>query len=90
MGRREFPKEILATIASFALMDSLFAYNAIGKGVKPLTDHWTLQLNECCADLKTNSITAIQWQKKIDELDTKIELAGIFKFMDFDNLIRYP
>ncbi|MEA1784884.1 hypothetical protein U1E44_02165 [Arenibacter sp. GZD96] len=93
MDRREFTKGILATVTSFALMDSLFAFNAIGKDIKPITDHWAIQLNEYCADLKTNSISTIQWQKKIEELYAKVELQDILKFIDFDNLIKgfdYP
>ncbi|WP_296702284.1 hypothetical protein [Algoriphagus sp.] len=93
MERREFTKGILATVTSFALMDSLFAYNAIGKNIKPLTDHWAIQLNEFCSDLKTDSISTIQWQQKIVELYSKIELEEILKFIDFENLLKgfeYP
>jgi hypothetical protein len=42
MERREFAKGILATVTSFALMDSLFAFNAIRKNVKPITEHWAI------------------------------------------------
>jgi len=34
MERREFNKGLLATIASFALIDSLFAYNAIRNNIE--------------------------------------------------------
>ena len=52
MDRRKFTKSMLATVASFKLMDSFFAFNAIGKHIKPITDHWAIQLNEYCLDLK--------------------------------------
>ncbi len=93
MDRREFTKGILTTVTSFALIDSLFAFNAIGKDIKPITDHWAIKLNEYCSDLETDSITTIQWQQKIEELYAKIELEEIIKFIDFDNLIKgfeYP
>lgn len=88
MERRAFTKGILATVTSFALMDSLFAFNAIGKNIKPITDHWAIKLNEYCSDLKTNSITVIQWQQSIEELYAKVELEEILKFIDFDNLVK--
>jgi len=88
MHRREFTKGILATVTSFALMDSLFAFNAIGKDIKPITDHWAIKLNEYCSDLKTDSITTIQWQKQIEELYDKVEFQEIKKYIDFDNLIK--
>jgi hypothetical protein len=93
MNRGEFTKGILASVTSFALLDALFAFNAIGKSIKPITDHWAIKLNEYCSDLKTDSITTIQWQQRIEELYTKIELEEILKFIDFDNLIKgfeYP
>ncbi len=93
MDRREFTKGLLATVSSFALMNSLFAFNAIGKNIKPITDHWAIKLNEFCSDLRTDSITTLQWQQKIEELYAKIELEEILKFIDFENLIKgfeYP
>lgn len=93
MDRREFTKDIIAAVTSFALMDSLFAFGAIGKKIKPIADHWAINLNGFCSDLKANSITAIQWQQKIEELYAKVELEEILKFIDFDNLIKgfqYP
>ena len=93
MDRREFAKGFLSTVTSFALMDALFTFNAIGKNIKPITDHWAVSLNEFCADLKTGSISVIQWQEKIEELYSKIAPEEILKFIDFNNLIKglqYP
>lgn len=93
MDRREFTKGILTTVTSFALMDSLFAFNAIGKDIKPITDHWAIKLNEYCSDLKADSISTMQWQKLIEELYAKVELEEILKFIDFPNLVKgfeYP
>lgn len=93
MDRREFNKELLATVTTFALFDSFFAYNAFGNSIKPITDHWAIRLNEFCSDLKTASITTTQWQVHISELYDKIELTEIMKFIDFANLIKgfqYP
>ena len=88
MNRREFTKGMIATVTSFALMDSLMAFNAINWKVKPITDHWALQLNEFCSDLKTNSLTTLQWQQKIAELYAKIDLDELLQFIDFDSLVK--
>jgi thiol-disulfide isomerase/thioredoxin len=93
VDRRTFSKEILNTVTSFALIDSLLAFNAVGKNLKPITDLWAKQLNEYCSDLKSEAITTIQWQKKVEELYTQVELKEILKFIDFENLrkgIEYP
>ena len=93
MERREFTKGIFSTVTSFALIDSLFAFNAIGKKIKPITEYWAIQLNDFCSDLKADSITALQWQQKIEELYAKVELKEIIKFIEFENLTKgfqYP
>lgn len=93
MERRAFTKGVLATVASFALMDSLFSCNGVEKKTKPLFVHWAIKLNEYCADLKTNTLTPLQWQEKIEELYNQIELTEILQFIDFERLIKgfeYP
>ena len=93
MNRRIFNKKILETVASFALIDTLFAYDAIGKPIKPITDHWALQLHEFCADLGVAAISPLQWQQKIEELYAKVELSELLEFINFHNLIKgfkYP
>ena len=93
MNRRDFNKGLLITVANFALIDSLFAYNAFGNNIKPIANHWAIRLNEFCSDLRTESITAAQWQEHVSELYKEIELNEILKFIDFKNLIKgfqYP
>lgn len=46
MDRREFAKGILATVTSLALMDSVFAFNAIAKNIKPIYDTHNLDTYE--------------------------------------------
>jgi hypothetical protein len=88
MNRREFSKGFLATVANFALIDSLFASNAFGNNIKSITNHWAIKLNEFCSDLRTETITTIQWQQQISELYKEIDLCEILKFIDFENLIK--
>jgi len=93
MNRREFTKGMFASVVSFALMDSLFTFNAIGKNIKPITDHWAVKLNEYCSDLKIESISVGQWQSKVEELYAQVELHEILSYIDFNNLIKgfeYP
>lgn len=93
MNRREFTKGILATVTSFALMDSLFAFDAFASPVKPIADHWALSLQEYCSDLKKQSISPIEWQERVESLFDRIELEELLKFIDFKNLqkgFQYP
>lgn len=93
MNRREFANGILGTVVSYSLIDSLFASNAFAKSIHPITKHWAVNLHEFCDDLKTNSISTIEWQSHIDALYKQIELSELLQFINFENLVKgfnYP
>ncbi|HEX9945561.1 MAG TPA: hypothetical protein VGG03_26405 [Thermoanaerobaculia bacterium] len=93
MNRREFAKALLGTIASYSLLETLFATDAFSAAVRPLTDRWVKSLNEMSLDLKTGRIAPAMWQAKIKELFDQIELAELLGFIEFDKLIQgfeYP
>lgn len=93
MDRRDFTKGLLASVASFALMDSLFAAEAFTSPIKPITDHWAIQLNEYCADLKKNTITPSEWQIQLESLYKQVNLEELLTFINFDHLKKdfaYP
>ncbi|MEZ4792821.1 MAG: hypothetical protein R2783_04980 [Gelidibacter sp.] len=86
MERRKFTKGLLASVTSFALMDSLFAYHAFSNPIKSIAEHWAINLNNYCLDLRKEAITPIEWQNHIDQLYNKIDLQDVLKFIDFKNL----
>ena len=93
MKRRLFTKQILATLSSYALINSLFATNAFDSAICPIADHWAIRLNEYCADLKKQSLSPVEWQEKIEELYNQIELSDLLKFINFEQLrkgFQYP
>ena len=88
MDRRVFMKQMLTSVTSFALMDALFAYNAINPKIKPIIDHWALRLHEYCLDLDKQQLTPEQWQQKIEELFNRIPLQELLEFISFQKLIK--
>lgn len=93
MNSRAITKGILVAATSFALIDSLFAYQAFSAAVKPIVAHWAIELNQYCMDLKKQSITPKEWQVLVEKLFDKIELQELLRFIDFHNLqkgFQYP
>ncbi|MEZ4797562.1 MAG: hypothetical protein R2785_10380 [Flavobacteriaceae bacterium] len=93
MKRRDFTKGLLATVTSYALIESLFATNAIANKINPLTKHWVILLNEYCSDLKKQAISPLEWQKLIESLYKTIDLKELLKFIDLKKLqkgFQYP
>ncbi|MFY0674791.1 MAG: hypothetical protein JXQ87_15440 [Bacteroidia bacterium] len=80
-------------MASYAFLTSLFKTNAWGNSIKPIAEHWAIQLNEYCSDLRKESISQEEWQIQIQRLYSNLEVSEILKFIDFDNLTKgfeYP
>ncbi|WP_339336226.1 MULTISPECIES: hypothetical protein [unclassified Croceitalea] len=88
MKRRTFSKKLMASIMSFALLESIFKTEATGKTISPLVKHWAILLNEYCNDLKTETITQVEWQFLVSELFRSIELEEILKFIDTEKLFK--
>lgn len=92
-NRREFLKQSLGTVLTFALLDSLFASNAFQPAVRPIAAQWVKELNEICQDLKLQRLSQGLWQTQVEQLFQKIELAELLQFIDFERLIKglqYP
>ena len=86
--RRQFGKQLVGLITTYALLESLCLTDAFGKPIKPITDHWAKQLNELCLDLKKSSLSQIEWQDQIESLLSTVEMNDVLKFIDFEKLTK--
>ena len=93
MTRREFSKDLLATLTGVAFLDTLFQQQLFAHSVKPIAAHWLKELHTVCSDLKTNAISPKEWQHKIDAFYRKLPLEDLLKVIDFEKAIEkftYP
>jgi hypothetical protein len=88
MDRRYFSKQLLKSITSFALLDTLLSCNAVTTAAKPITDHWAKRLHEYCFDLKKQTLTVTEWQTNVETLFNEIELKDLLSFIDFAHLTK--
>lgn len=71
----------------------LITRDLLAGSIKEKTDHWAIQLNDMCRDLKKQAIRPSVWQTRIEALLGTVEQADLVKFIDFDKLTRafqYP
>ena len=93
MKRREFSKNALLTLTGIAFLETLYSQHLFTNSMKPIADHWLKELHTMCLDLKTNSISPLEWQQKIDEFHNKLPLEDLIKVIDFERSIEqfeYP
>jgi hypothetical protein len=91
--RRQFNKQALTAITSFALVESLFAFNAFSPVIGTEMALWLKRLNTYCRDLKKESLTGEEWQELVGGLFDQVSLTALLQFIDFDHLIKgfkYP
>lgn len=84
---------MLTTLTGIALLDNLFQQQLFARSVKPVADAWLKELHIMCRDLKTNSITPLEWQHKINEFHSRLPLEDLVKLIDFEKAVagfKYP
>lgn len=93
MNRREFIKKSLGTLISVSLLETLITRDLLAGSIREKTDHWAIQLNDMCRDLKTQAIRPAVWQAQVEALMGAVDQADLVKFINFDKLMQgfqYP
>lgn len=86
LSRRAFTQDLLGSLLTFSLLDTLFCRNAFADEVQPLAAAWLTKLDAMGRDLKGAKLSALDWQKQVEELLGQVELPDLLKFIDFDKL----
>ena len=89
LSRRTFTQGLLGTLAAYGLIETLFHQDAFAESVKPVIHKWMGELNALSKDLKAErKLKDIDFQKKLEELYKRVELADLLKLLDFDRVAR--
>ncbi len=86
ISRRGFAGHSLGSLLTFSLLETLFACDAFGKAIQPITAKWLDELNNLSQDLRNETLTQVVWQDKIEELFAQVDLPRLLAFVDFDRL----
>ncbi len=88
VSRREFTQQALGSLLTFTLLDTLFQRDAFAEAVKPITVKWLADVNQLGTDLKDEKLKQLEWQKKIKELFSQVDLPDLLQLVDFDKLTK--
>ena len=86
ISRREFTAGTLQSLLTLAFLETLSVGDAFGAEIKPIAAQWLKDLDELGHDVKGEKISQLVWQKKVEELFSKVELPKLLKFLDFEKL----
>jgi hypothetical protein len=82
MNRREFT----GTVLTYGLLQMLWARDLFAADVKPLVGQWFKDLNALGQDLKGQKLKDVEFQARMEELYTKVNLADLVSFVELDKL----
>jgi hypothetical protein len=92
-SRRSFNGQLLGSLLTFGLVETLFAHDLFAADAKPMIGRWVLSLVELCKSVKDHKIKDTDWQTKIEELYKHCDLPELVKLIDLDKLaknVKYP
>src|SRR5262245_17169422 len=84
--RRTFGTDVLGSLFTFSMLETLFTADAFGKEIQPVTARWLAELNQMSLDLKGQKLEQLQWQKQVESLLAKADVQDLLRFVDFDKL----
>jgi hypothetical protein len=84
--RRQLGQQTLGALLTYSLLETLFCGDAFGDEAKLAAARWLKDLNDLSHDVKGQKLKQTDWQAKVDELLSKVDLAETLRFIDFDKL----
>lgn len=86
LTRRDFARHSVNSLLVYSLLETLGRHDLFAAAVKPLTSRWLADVNQLGLDLKDKKLTPVEWQDKVEELFSQVDLPDLLKFLDFDRL----
>jgi hypothetical protein len=86
--RRSFTQTTLGSLLTYSLLETLIQDDVLGDDVAPVAHRWLRELQTMGQDIKGKKISHIQWQKSVEDLFDKIDLADITKAINYEQLVK--
>jgi hypothetical protein len=86
LSRRSFNQDVLGSLLTFSLLETLFTRDLFADEVKPVAAQWLAKIDAMSREMKGKKLTQVQWQEQVEQLFSRIELPEMLKFLDFDKL----
>ena len=86
LSRRQFAQQSLGSLLAFSLFETLASHDLFADEIKPLTVKWLADVNQLASDVKDQKLQQLEWQTKIEELYSKVDLPDLLHLIDFQQL----
>jgi hypothetical protein len=86
LDRRTFTAQLTGSALAFGLLEMLWARDAFADAVKPVVQQWFKTLNALGQELRDRKLKDTEFQAKMEELFTKVDLPELLTFIDLNAL----
>lgn len=86
--RREFTQQALGSLALIGLFGILKDTSLFASPIRSFAGHWLADLDQLGRDVKSDTIKQVEWQKKVEELYSHVELPELLKMIDFETMVK--
>ena len=86
--RRGFGKQVLGSLLTYSMLETVLSTNALADAVKPIAAKWLADVNQISVDLKGEKLKQVQWQAQVEQLFAQVDVAEFLSFVDFEQLIK--
>ena len=86
--RRGFGKQILGSLLTYSMLQTVLSSDALAQSVRPIAAKWLADVHQICGDLKGAKLKQVQWQTQVEQLFAQVDVADFLSFVDFDQLVK--
>jgi hypothetical protein len=93
VSRRNFTSQMLHSLLTLSMVEALSQERLLGKNIDRLARHWLAEVEEISRAMKNGRAKQAEWQEKIAEIFTRVELPDFLRSVDFDRVskkINFP
>jgi hypothetical protein len=87
-SRRSFNHQLLGSLLTYGLIETLYQRNLFADGVKPIVHRWMVELHDMSKDLKAHKLKDTDFQTKLEDLYKRVDLSELITLLDLDRLAR--
>lgn len=84
--RRHVTQTLLQTATTLGIFRLAFGSHAFAAPVQPLTERWAKNVADLAQDFRQRSLTPLQWQRAIAELNNTVPVQDLLSYIDFDRI----
>jgi hypothetical protein len=86
--RRQFSAQMLGSLVTFGLVETLWSRDLFADAVKPTIQKWLADLVAMTKDLRGRTLTDVEFQTKMEELYKRVDLKELCSLIKLDDVAK--